>query len=714
MRRSWRRIARGFAISLAVTAAVVLYTELTGSRAGAQAVLFLGILVASWSGGFRAGLLGTLIASFVVVYSYTPPYGRFDIEAGQFDHVFTFVLTGVVASAFSLWGRSAERSVARTRDQLRSLHQNAAALLEARDRDEMARVAVQEGMRALGASAGLVAAYRERANAFELLGCVGLDDGEREHWRPSWPPASTPAANAFFLQRSIFIRDPVALAQEYPEFSSLMAASEGAVAAVPLTVRNRRYGVLCLCFAAAHRFARNEVELIRTLTNQAAQAFDRADLLASVGRQAEQFRVLAEASLAFSELELEASAVLDQLADVCAARVAGSVAVFRLSGDRAHLELAAARDSDAERLRGREASRNPIAFGETISGAVAAGATSRFLPQFPAERLPELFPAAAGCAAPEALVDVLSLPITAHGHLLGVVTLARPASNGFAGPQIELAREVTRRAGLALLAAEERHGAQRELALRRRVEEDLREHQQKLNEALAAKDEFLGLVSHELRTPLTTIRGNADILRRRPDLPDDVRSQAIYDIAAESERLNRIIENMLYLARLEAGKRPELEPVLLHHVVSRTTADFSRQMPKADVRLGDIDRGLIVEGNEEYIQQILQNVLSNAVKYSPPGSAIDVEVSRKGSSAVVSVSDRGIGINEHDASRLFEPFYRDTDEGHHISGLGIGLAVCKRLAEAQRGTMEAQPREGGGSVFSLLLPVWEEEGNPAL
>ncbi|HWO72311.1 MAG TPA: ATP-binding protein [Dehalococcoidia bacterium] len=714
MRRSWRRIARGFAISVAVTAAVVLYTELTGSRAGAQAILFFGILVAAWSGGFRAGLLGTLISSVIVVYNYTPPYGRLDIESGQFDHVLTFVLTGVVASAFSLWGRSAERSVARTRDQLRSLHQNAAALLEARDPDEMARVAVQEGIRALGAASGLVAAHRERANAFELLGVVSMNDNEREYWRTSWPPSSTPAANAFFLQRSIFIRDPASLTRQYPAFSALPTGSKGALAAVPLTVRNRRYGVLCLCFDGAHRFAPNEIELIRTLTNQAAQAFDRADLLASVGRQAEQFRVLAEASLAFSELELDAAAALDQLAGVCAARVADFVAVYRLSANRSRLDLAAARDTDGERLRCRQAACRVLAVADTITGSVAASGTSRFLPQFPAERLPELFPAGSGCLPPEELVDVLSLPIAAHGQVLGVVTLARPSSNGFAGPQIELAREVTRRAGLALLAAEERHGAQRELALRRRVEEDLREHQRKLNEALAAKDEFLGLVSHELRTPLTTIRGNADILRRRPDLPDDVRSQAIYDIAAESERLNRIIENMLYLARLEAGKRPELEPVLLHHVVTHATADFCRQMPKADVRLGDIDRDLIVEGNEEYIQQILQNVLSNAVKYSPPGSTIEVEVSRSGSNAVISVADRGIGINQHDASRLFEPFFRDTIEGRHISGLGIGLAVCKRLAEAQRGTMEARPREGGGSVFSLLLPVWEEEGNVAL
>ena len=112
-----------------------------------------------------------------------------------------------------------------------------------------------------------------------------------------------------------------------------------------------------------------------------------------------------------------------------------------------------------------------------------------------------------------------------------------------------------------------------------------------------------------------------------------------------------------------------------------------------------------VNADPTNFQHVLENLLSNAVKYSPPGSPIDLVMERREDELVISVLDRGKGITNEEATRIFEPFYRSKRTSHVTAGAGVGLAVCRRLAEAQGGRIWAQPREGGGSAFSIALPV---------
>ncbi len=222
----------------------------------------------------------------------------------------------------------------------------------------------------------------------------------------------------------------------------------------------------------------------------------------------------------------------------------------------------------------------------------------------------------------------------------------------------------------------------------------------------AVKDEFLGLVSHELRTPVTTIFGNARLLRDHADrLAHADRDSMLGDMAAESERLLGVIENLLLLTRLESGVAPDPEPQVLAHVLRLSVDSFRRRHPGRKVVLRSEPRNLIVEGDRPYLELLIENLLSNADKYSPAVEPIEVAVSAEGDEAIVEVLDRGMGLETADSERLFTAFYRTDSAKARAGGLGIGLAACRRVADALGGRIWATARDGGGSAFGFALPL---------
>ena len=220
----------------------------------------------------------------------------------------------------------------------------------------------------------------------------------------------------------------------------------------------------------------------------------------------------------------------------------------------------------------------------------------------------------------------------------------------------------------------------------------------------AVKDEFLGLISHELRTPVTTIFGNATLLADRAQLADRERTM-IGDILGDSDRLLRIVENLLQLTRLGAGTELDLEPQVLDHVVTGAVASYRRRHPAREVRLTTTPPSAVVDGDATAIELILENLLSNADKYSPSGQPIDVVIDRRDEEACVHVLDRGIGIAADDAGEVFTTFFRTDEARRAASGMGVGLAVCKRIVEAQGGRVWAGPRDGGGADVGFALPL---------
>lgn len=241
---------------------------------------------------------------------------------------------------------------------------------------------------------------------------------------------------------------------------------------------------------------------------------------------------------------------------------------------------------------------------------------------------------------------------------------------------------------------------------RHKAEERSRASARALAASNAVKDEFLGLVSHELRTPVTTIYGNARLLQSRGShLEDDVKEAMLADMVADADRLHSIIENLLHLTRLGSGTEPDLEPQVLERVVERAVRSYAARHPSREVRFSTIMTTAVVDADETYLTLLVENLLTNAEKYSEADTPIDVEVSASDTEVCVAIRDRGIGFGDDLPETLFEPFYRSQEAREAASGLGIGLALCKRIMTALHGQIWALPREGGGAEIGFALPI---------
>ena len=237
-----------------------------------------------------------------------------------------------------------------------------------------------------------------------------------------------------------------------------------------------------------------------------------------------------------------------------------------------------------------------------------------------------------------------------------------------------------------------------------------KEQEEALREALEAKDEFLGLMSHELRTPITAIYGGARMLRSRADrLDDDSKREILQDIEGESERLFGMVENLLTLSRLELGATAATEPVLLQRAIDKVVRVYQGRRPNCDISI-EIESGLApVAAQPAWVELVVRNLISNADKYSPDGSPIEIRARRAGGEVEVLVLDRGPGVAPGESDKIFQAFYRSEKAARRAGGIGMGLTVCKRLTEAQNGRIWASPREGGGLEIGFTLPTMEEE-----
>jgi signal transduction histidine kinase len=223
-----------------------------------------------------------------------------------------------------------------------------------------------------------------------------------------------------------------------------------------------------------------------------------------------------------------------------------------------------------------------------------------------------------------------------------------------------------------------------------------------------AKDDFLGLVSHELKTPITTVLGNAEVLRRSGDrLRPEQRDEALDDIHTGAQRLAAIIDNMLALARLERGVGLDTEPLQLVRMAQAAARSSGAEAAARVAVQGDA--AIMALGGETYVEQILRNLVANALKYSPRDEPVEVVVEHHDGMATVRVLDRGEGIDDAERALVFQPFYRSARTSSHAEGVGIGLSVCKSLTEAMGGTIWCLARRGGGCEFGFTLPLVPED-----
>ncbi len=226
------------------------------------------------------------------------------------------------------------------------------------------------------------------------------------------------------------------------------------------------------------------------------------------------------------------------------------------------------------------------------------------------------------------------------------------------------------------------------------------DHAEALREAGRLKDALLASVSHDLRTPLTTIKALAHDMAR-----EDERARAIEE---EADRLNRLVANLLDLSRLQGGALSlsiALNPVdeLVGAALQRVSGALGGR--PLEVHLEEGAALLVGRFDFAHTLRILVNLIENAHKYAQPGTPVDFSIARLGDRIQFSVSDRGPGVPAAERQRIFEPFYRPAGSLPDVGGVGLGLSIARKLAEAQQGSVEYQPRPGGGSIFMLSLPA---------
>jgi len=232
---------------------------------------------------------------------------------------------------------------------------------------------------------------------------------------------------------------------------------------------------------------------------------------------------------------------------------------------------------------------------------------------------------------------------------------------------------------------------------------ELEDAYQQLEKALELQRSFVADVSHELRTPLTTLRGNLALLERRPPLPDQEQADILSDMVSESERLIRLVADLLTLARTEAGSLLRSERVPLTPLLEETC----RQ-----ARLLDPQRTLICEvpgtkaalADQNALKQVILILLDNAILHGEGTVRVTARSNGSVDRVSIDVHDQGPGIAPHVLARLFERFYRG-EAAHHKPGLGLGLPIAKALVEAQNGTLSIESKEGQGSTFTISLPA---------
>jgi len=220
-----------------------------------------------------------------------------------------------------------------------------------------------------------------------------------------------------------------------------------------------------------------------------------------------------------------------------------------------------------------------------------------------------------------------------------------------------------------------------------------------------AKSEYVSMVAHEIRTPLTSIQGFSE-MAASPDTPPEKRKEYYRIILTESERLSRLVTNLLNLSRIEAGLELNREPVDVPELVLGEMEFFRSQTDVHRLEYKGSRDIPTVFADPERLRQVLQNLLSNAIKYSPGGGRVEVETGREGRYVTISVRDEGIGIPAEELPRIFEKFSRvERDEATGISGTGLGLAIVKHLVELHGGKITAQSEPGRGSTFTVYLPI---------
>jgi len=226
-----------------------------------------------------------------------------------------------------------------------------------------------------------------------------------------------------------------------------------------------------------------------------------------------------------------------------------------------------------------------------------------------------------------------------------------------------------------------------------------------LEEAYRSQQRFVADAAHELRAPLTSILGNVELVTRNPGMAEDERAEAVGYLASEARRLARMVDELLTLARADAGQALELRPVELDRILLQALGEVGPLAVDHRLKIAHVEPSQ-VQGDPDRLKQLILNLIDNSIKYTPARGLITVALKNEAATAVLTVEDNGVGIPEDDLPHVFERFYRaDKARGRDPGGSGLGLAIAAWIVGQHEGDISIESATGRGTRVAVRLPL---------
>lgn len=720
-----------------VAAAAVAEFFITRSSFGQLTLIPLSLAVAVTVviGGFGPGVFAVCLAAVAMDLVVLEPgvVFRFREPAAPVEYVifaaawlaFCLLASGVHRRARA--DRARRVTAERATLQADRIGQLTAGLAQARTPAAAIEAALQEPLHALGADAGFVLLMSSDGLKVEVARSVDYDPAAL--LAITDPAARTPASDAMGRGAPVFVTSGEALRKDYGAAAGAFNSSVG----VPLMIGSRVVALVQLDFTSAREFSDDDREYIDTLATRAAQALDRTwqyEYALRARAEAETQRARADQEISerqTMEVALRASEARGRALAARTSRLHGLTAALseavtldavaravveqgRIAVGAPSAEVLILADDGTvfERLHGQgagledeSARRMPTETGLTATEAVRSRAAV-FVTSF--EDWQTHYPRAASLAADGGYVSCASVPLLVEGAAIGVLAFYFTAPVNF-DPEYR-----------ALLVSVAQDCAQ---ALdRARLYESAQQARAEAEAANRLKDEFVSIVSHELRTPLNAILGWTAMLRRG-DVDVALTTRALQSVHENAARQARLIDELLDFSRVTSGHLAlEVQQVEVRELLRGVAESLipESQAKGVTLQLGPVPPA-VVHGDKARLEQVFFNLLGNALKFTPEGGRVSVDVVLEGRELIVRVSDTGRGIDPEFLPFVFERF-RQSDEtaGKEYGGLGLGLSIARQLVEAHGGSIAVESEgRGKGAAFTVLLPTTAEPfvGNPA-
>ncbi len=575
-----------------------------------------------------------------------------------------------------------------------------AGLAEALTSRQVAAVVTDKGIKVLDAQGGWVALVSGNSTKLNIINASGAGRKELESWGFIPIEASLPLAEATRAGNPMVLRSRDDL-ERYPAINGLLDWSHNhALAILPLMVEGRIFGVLGLEFPASREFTKDDRGLMSTLAQECAQALERARLYeaeraarALTEAHGQRLAFLAEASRILAK-SLNYEHTLTHLAQLAVPELADWCAIHVISDDESVRRLSVAHVDENKVQWARELLERYPFNPNSPSGLAHVLRTGK----------PELFMDISDAMLEEAASDpehlemlrmvgftsAMIVPLLARGRTFGAITFVTAESGRHYGPaDLEFVQDLARRTAVSVDNARLYHEAQR---------------------AIVAREEFISIASHELKTPLTTVKSYAQMLAarlRKPAIDPDRLQYLSGRLEEQILRLETLVIDLLDASRIQHG-RLEICPVpvdlvpLIREVMSRFE-DAPERLPGHSLVL-DAPESVVGIWDPARLDQVLTNLVSNALKYSPKGGEIRITLRRHAHDAEIAISDQGIGIPPEEQAHLFEPFTRAARSSDVASGQGLGLFITARIVQAHEGTIGIESQPQGGTTFTIHLP----------